>query len=43
MIGLAVFPSLFDFGFPPKVPEAFIPTRHIFYGSKAASRSAACT
>ena len=28
------FPSLFDFGFPPKVPKAFMPTCHIFYGSK---------
>ena len=28
------FPSLFDFGFPPKVPEAFRPTCHIFYGSR---------
>jgi hypothetical protein len=25
------FPSLFDFGIPPKVPEAFMPTCHIFY------------
>jgi hypothetical protein len=28
------FPSLFDFGFPPKVPEAFMPTCHIFYASR---------
>ncbi len=28
------FPSLFDFGFPPKVPTAFLPTCHIFYGSR---------
>jgi hypothetical protein len=28
------FPSLFDFGFPPKVPQAFRPTCHIFYGSR---------
>jgi hypothetical protein len=28
------FPSLFDFGFPPKVPKAFKPTCHIFYGSR---------
>ena len=28
------FPSLFDFGFPPKVPKAFMPTCHIFYGSR---------
>ncbi len=25
------FPSLFDFGTPPKVPDAFKPTCHIFY------------
>lgn len=25
------FPTLFDFGAPPKVPEAFKPTCHIFY------------
>ena len=25
------FPSLFDFGIPPKVPETFKPTCHIFY------------
>jgi hypothetical protein len=28
------FPSLFDFGFPPTVPRAFLPTCHIFYGSR---------
>ncbi|MCG8546828.1 MAG: GFA family protein [Alphaproteobacteria bacterium] len=28
------FPSLFDFGAPPKVPAAFKPTCHIFYGSR---------
>ncbi len=28
------FPSLFDFGSPPKVPRAFRPTCHIFYGSR---------
>ena len=28
------FPSLFDFGTPPKIPEAFNPTCHIFYASK---------
>ena len=28
------FPSLFDFGFPPKVPQAFRPTCHFFYGSR---------
>lgn len=28
------FPSLFDFGFPPMVPKAFVPTCHIFYGSR---------
>jgi hypothetical protein len=26
------FPSLFDFGIPPNVPEAFKPSCHIFYG-----------
>ncbi len=26
------FPSLFDFGSPPTVPDAFKPTCHIFYG-----------
>ena len=25
------FPTLFDFGDPPEVPEAFMPTCHIFY------------
>lgn len=28
------FPSLFDFGFPPEIPDAFKPTCHIFYGSR---------
>jgi hypothetical protein len=28
------FPSLFDFGAPPKVPEAFKPTCHIFYAAR---------
>jgi len=28
------FPSLFDFGSPPEVPEAFTPTCHIFYGMR---------
>ena len=28
------FPSLFDFGYPAKVPEAFKPTCHLFYGSR---------
>ena len=28
------FPSLFDFDFPPQVPKAFMPTCHIFYGSR---------
>ena len=28
------FPSLFDFGTPPKVPEAFKPTCHIFYAAR---------
>ena len=28
------FPSLFDFGVPSKVPEAFKPTCHIFYGAR---------
>lgn len=28
------FPSLFDFGTPPQVPEAFKPTCHIFYGAR---------
>jgi hypothetical protein len=26
------FPTLFDFGTPPQVPEAFRPSCHIFYG-----------
>jgi hypothetical protein len=29
------FPTLFDFGVPPEVPEAFKPTCHIFYGMRA--------
>ena len=29
------FPSLFDFGFPPQVPKAFLPTCHIFYESRS--------
>ena len=28
------FPLLFDFGFPPQVPKKFMPTCHIFYGSR---------
>ena len=28
------FPSLFDFGTPPRVPDAFKPTCHIFYGAR---------
>ena len=28
------FPSLFDFGTPPKVPEAFKPRCHIFYAAR---------
>ena len=28
------FPSLFDFGTPPQVPEAFRATCHIFYGMR---------
>jgi len=28
------FPTLFDFGTPPEVPEAFRPTCHIFYGMR---------
>ena len=28
------FPTLFDFGCPPKVPEKFKPTCHIFYGMR---------
>ena len=28
------FPSLFDFGDPPSVPEAFRPRCHIFYGAR---------
>ncbi len=36
------FPSLFDFGFPPKVPKAFMPTCHIFYGSRLIDISDDC-
>ena len=28
------FPTLFDFGTPPKLPEAFKPTCHIFYAAR---------
>ena len=28
------FPTLFDFGVPPRVPEAFNPSCHIFYGMR---------
>lgn len=28
------FGPLFDFGFPPRLPQAFEPTCHIFYGSR---------
>ncbi|MDH3644909.1 MAG: GFA family protein [Gammaproteobacteria bacterium] len=28
------FPTLFDFGVPPQVPEAFKPTCHIFYSMR---------
>ena len=28
------FPSLFNFGTPPAVPEAFRPSCHIFYGAR---------
>ncbi len=28
------FPELFEFGDPPRVPDAFRPTCHIFYGSR---------
>ena len=28
------FPSLFDFGTPPAVPETFKPTCHIFYAAR---------
>jgi hypothetical protein len=28
------FPTLFDFGQPPRVPDAFKPTCHIFYGMR---------
>jgi hypothetical protein len=28
------FPTLFDFGVPARVPEAFKPTCHIFYGAR---------
>lgn len=29
------FPSLFDFGCLPRVPDSFKPTCHLFYGSRA--------
>ena len=29
------FPSLFEFGIPPIVPETFRPTCHIFYGMRS--------
>jgi len=29
------FPTLFDFGYPPKVPKSFLPSCHIFYGNAA--------
>ena len=28
------FPTLFDFGAPPQVPETFKPSCHIFYGMR---------
>ena len=28
------FPSLFEFGTPPRVPQAFKPTCHIFYSAR---------
>lgn len=28
------FPTLFEFGSPPRVPDAFRPTCHIFYGQR---------
>ena len=28
------FPPLFDFGTPPRIPEAFKPTCHIFYAAR---------
>jgi len=28
------FPTLFDFGTPPRVPDAFMPTCHIFYSMR---------
>lgn len=28
------FPTLFDFGEPPRVPESFRPSCHIFYGNR---------
>ena len=28
------FPPLFDFGRPPQVPASFMPTCHIFYGTR---------
>ena len=30
------FPTLFDFGTPPQVPDAFRPSCHIFYGMRVA-------
>ncbi len=30
------FPTLFDFGTPPRVPDAFRPSCHIFYGMRVA-------
>ncbi len=30
------FPTLFDFGTPPHVPDAFRPSCHIFYGMRVA-------
>ena len=29
------FPTLFDFGVPRRVPDAFAPSCHIFYGARA--------
>lgn len=28
------FGPMFDFGFPPRIPESFMPTCHIFYGAR---------